>query len=78
MLFHIESSRVPANKLLELTNLVNLQDTRLINRNLLLIYTLIMNYHKEKATKKFHLKSYQKEKIPMNEPNQEGETPVLI
>ena len=33
-------------------NSVKLQDTSLIYRNLLLFYTLIMNYQKEKAEKK--------------------------
>ena len=41
-------------------NSVNFQDTRLTYRNLLLFYTLIINYQKEKARKQFPLKSQQK------------------
>ena len=42
-------------------NSVKLQDTVLIHRNLLLFYTLLMNYQKEKLKKQSHLQSYQKE-----------------
>ena len=47
MILYIENPKVSTQKLLELTNeLKKFQDTRLIYRNLLLFYALIMNYHK--------------------------------
>ena len=45
-------------------NLVKLQDTELICRNLLLFYLLIMNYQKDKVRKKILYK------IPKNKLNQ--------
>ena len=58
-------------------NSVRLQDTRLIYRNLLHFYILIMNYQKEKAKKKnSHLKLCQK-KIPRNKLNQGGERTIF-
>ena len=61
MTLYIENPKISTKKLLELMNLVKLQDTRLIYRNLLLYYALIMNYQKEKARKPSHLKWHQKE-----------------
>ena len=57
-------------------NLGKLQDTKLIYRNPLLLYTLIISYQKEKATKpiQYHIR---KNKIPRNKLNQGGERPVL-
>ena len=42
-------------------NLVKLQDTKLIQRNLSIFYTLTMKDHKEKLRKQSHLPSQQKE-----------------
>ena len=42
-------------------DLVKLQDTKLIHRNLLLIYALTMRDQKEKLRKQFHLPMYQQE-----------------
>ena len=47
MILHIENPKDAAKKLLELMNLVKLQDTKLIHRNLLHSYTLIMKDEKE-------------------------------
>ena len=57
-------------------NSVKLQDTRLTYRNLLLFYTLIMNYQKENLRKQPHLHSHQENKIPRNKLNQGGERPI--
>ena len=43
-------------------NLVNLQDTKLIQRTLLHLYTLTMEYQKEKLRKQSHLLSHKKKK----------------
>ena len=49
-------------KLLKLINdLTNLQDTKLIFRNMLSFYILTMNYQKEKLRKQPHLPLHQKE-----------------
>ena len=48
---------------------------RLIYRNLLLFYLLIMSYQKEKTRKQSCLILHQKKKIPRNKFNQEGEWP---
>ena len=52
MILYIENPKVSTKKLLELVNLAKLQDTRLTYRNVLLLYTLIINYQKEKVKKK--------------------------
>ena len=58
-------------------NSAHSQDTKLIYRNLLLFYTLIMNYVKEKS-KKYPIENYiKKNEIPMNKLNQSGERPIL-
>ena len=49
-------------------NLLNLQVTKLIHRNLLHLYTLTMKDQKEKFKKQFHLLSHHKHKIPKNKP----------
>ena len=49
-----ENPEISTKKLLE-PNLAKQQDTRLTYRNLLLPYTIIMNYQKEKTKKPFHL-----------------------
>ena len=51
-----------------------LQDTRLIYRNLLLFYTLIMNYQKEKAKSN---NCSIKNKIARNKLNQGGKISIL-
>ena len=43
-------------------DLVKLQDTKLMSRNLLHFYTLTMKDHKEKLRKQSYLPSHQKEK----------------
>ena len=48
-------------------NLVKLQDTELMHRNLLLSYILTMKDQKEELRKQFHL-LLQKKKIPRNKP----------
>ena len=60
-------------------NSAKLQDIRLIYRNLLFFYTLIMNYQKEKVKKtKTHVKSHQKRiKYFRNKLNQGGERPII-
>ena len=55
-----------------------LQDTRLMYRNLLHFYTLILNYQKEKSGKKSHYNQIKKNKISRNKFNQGGERPVLF
>ena len=49
-------------------NLVKLQDTKLIDRNLLHFYTLTTKDQKEKLRKQSHLPLHQKNKIPRNKP----------
>ena len=57
----IENPKDATRKLLVLImNLVKLQDTKLIYRNLL-FYKLIMNYQKEKSRKQSNLQLHQKE-----------------
>ena len=56
-------------------NSVKLQYTILLYRNLLLLYTLIMNYQNEKLKKPHYLISQQKNKIHRN--NQGDETLIL-
>ena len=43
-------------------NLVKLQETKLIHKNLLHYYILTMNYQKEKLRTPSHIQSYQKNK----------------
>ena len=57
--FNTENPKASTKKLLEQMNSVNLQDTRLIYRNLMLFYTILTNYQKAKK-KKSHLKLHQK------------------
>ena len=62
MILYPENPKEPARKLLELINeFVKLQATKLIYRNVLHFYTLIMNIQKEKFNKQFHLSFHQKE-----------------
>ena len=58
MILYIEDPKVSTRKLLGLISSVKLQDTRLIYRNMLFFYTLIMDHQKEKVKKKSHLKLY--------------------
>ena len=46
-------------------------------QNMLLFYTLIMNYHKDKLRKQSHYSCIKKNKIPWNKHNQGGQRPVL-
>ena len=52
IILYIENPKVFTQKLLELKNPAKLQDTRLIYRNLLHFYTLIMNYYFSESKKK--------------------------
>ena len=62
MILYPENPKEPARKLLELINeFVKLQATKLLYRNVLHFYTLIMNIQKEKFNKQFHLSFHQKE-----------------
>ena len=59
MILDIEKPQIAVRKLLELINeLVKLQDTKLISRNLLHFYTVTINYHKK--IKESNLPSRQK------------------
>ena len=62
MILYIENPKDATRKLLELIkNLVKLQDTKLMHRNLLHSYTLMMKNLKEKLRKHSHLPVQQKE-----------------
>ena len=62
MILYIENPKDATRKLLELIrNLVKLQDTKLMHRNLLHYYTLMMKNLKEKLRKHSHLPLQQKE-----------------
>ena len=52
---------LPGNQQSSSMNLVKLQDTKLIQRNLFHSYTLAMKYHKEKLFKNSNFPLYQKE-----------------
>ena len=60
-------------------NSVKLQYTKIIYRNLLDFYTLIMKYRKEKRNQENNLiyNRIKENKIPRNKFNQGGERPVL-
>ena len=60
MILYIENPKDATRKLLELINLVKLQHTKLIHRNLLHSYTLTMKDQKEKLRKQSHLPWHQK------------------
>ena len=61
MIPYVENPKIATRKLLELINeLVKLQDTKLIHRNLFHSYTLTMKDQKEKLMEKFYLPSHQK------------------
>jgi len=69
MTLYIENSKDPTRKLLELTvNLVKLQNTKMIDRDLLHSYTLTMKGQKEKLRKHLVDHHIKKNKIPRNEP----------
>ena len=62
MILYIKNPKDATRKLLELImNLVKLQDTKLMHRNLLHSYTLMMKNLKEKLRKHSHLPLQQKE-----------------
>ena len=61
MILYIENPKDATRKLLELINLVRLQDTKLMHRNLLHSYTLTTKDQQEKLRKQSHLPSQQKE-----------------
>ena len=48
-------------------NSVNLQDIKLIHRNVLHVYTLIMNDQKDKLRKQSHLPQHQKKQNKMKQ-----------
>ena len=54
MTLYIENPKDATRKLELINDLVKLQDTKLIYRNLLHFYTQTENYQKEKLRKKFH------------------------
>ena len=60
MILCIKKSEVSTKKAIRAkkNESVNLQDTRLIHKNLLLFYALIMNHQKEKARKSFKRMKY--------------------
>ena len=63
MMLYIENPKDATRKLLELINeMVRLQDTKLMHRNLWHSYTLTTKNQKEKLRKQSHLPSQQKEK----------------
>ena len=69
MTSYIENLTDPTRKLLAfIMNLVKLQNTKLIYRNPLHFYTLIMKYQKEKLKKQSHLPLHQKEYLGINLP----------
>ena len=61
MNLYIENSKDDTRKQSSPINLIKLQDTNLIYRNLLHFYILIMNYQKEKLRKQSYLPYHQKE-----------------
>ena len=63
MILYIENTKDATKKSYKSSskNLIKLQDTNLIYRNLLHFYTLTMNSQKEKLRKQSHLLSHQKE-----------------
>ena len=62
MIPYIENPKDSTKKLLELINdFGKVAGYKIIERNLLHIYTLTMNYQKEKLRKQSHLYSHQKE-----------------
>ena len=61
MTLYIKNCKDSTKKLLEEINSVKFQDAKLIYKSELCFYTLIMNYHKEKAREQSHLKLHQKE-----------------
>ena len=62
MILYLENPKDATKQLLENSsmNLVKLQDTKLIYRNLLYFHTLTMNYQKSKLRKQSHLQSCQR------------------
>ena len=78
MILYTESCKV-TKKLLELINIfIKVENTILVYRNLMLFYTLIMNYQKENLRKQPHLHSHQKNKIPRKKHNQGDEIPIPL
>ena len=62
MILYIKNPKDATRKLLDSSmNLVKLQDTKLIHRNLLHFYTLTTKDQKEEFKKQSHLPSHQKE-----------------
>ena len=61
MMPYIANPEDATRKLLELINLVNLQDTKLIHRNPLHFYTLTVKGQKDKLRIQSHLASHEKE-----------------
>ena len=60
MILYIDNPKDATRKLLELMNLVKLQDTKLMHRNLLHSYTLTMEDQKEKLRQQYHSPLQQK------------------
>ena len=58
-------------------NLVKLQVTELIDRNLLHIYTLKKKHQKEKSKKEFYYHCIKKNKIPRDKHTYGDERPIL-
>ena len=70
MILYMENPKDATKKLLELTNSVKQQDTKLISRNQLHFYMPIMYHQKGKLREKSHSQVLQKNKIPRNKFNQ--------
>ena len=58
-------------------NLVKLQDTKLMHKNLFHSYTLTMKDQKEKLKEQFHLSLQQNNEISRNKPTLWGKRPIL-
>ena len=71
MILYIENPEDSTQKLLELINSAQQQDTRLTQRNCLCFFILTVKYQKSK--KKIPFKSTSKNKILRNKPDQRGE-----
>ena len=77
MMLYIENPKDATRKLPELINeLVKLQDTKLMHRNLLHYYTLMMKNLKDKLRKHSIYHGSKKNKIPRNKPTKGDKRPV--
>ena len=72
MNLYIENSKDDTRKQSSPINLIKLQDTNLIYRNLLHFYILTANYQKRKLRKQFIYNYIKKDNIPRNKFNWRG------